>query len=223
MSFSANFIPSALDPMLQGISQFGAQIIDPEITLNPLNNYFFTMSSSILIVAFGWFLTEKVVEPRLNATPVDEDAEDLPTMDPVEPQERRGVRWAMIGMLIGILLLIVTAIPSGSAWRGPDGSLTSGGAPLMRSIVALIFFLFLIPGVVYGITAGTVKSSRDIIKGQTHAMVSMGYYLVIMFWIAQFIYAFGQSNLGVLLALEGAALLKALITGATIFSVRDIA
>ena len=33
--FSANFLPSALDPMLQGISQAGAQLIDPNITLNP--------------------------------------------------------------------------------------------------------------------------------------------------------------------------------------------
>ena len=41
-------------------------------------------------------------------------------------------------------------------------------------------------------------------------MSSMGYYLVIMFFIAQFIYAFGQSNLGVLLAVEGAEFLKAM-------------
>ena len=51
--FSANFIPSAIDPMLQGISQSGAQIIDPDITLNPLNNFFFTASSSLVIVALG--------------------------------------------------------------------------------------------------------------------------------------------------------------------------
>ena len=37
----------------------------------------------------------------------------------------------------------------------------------------------------------------------------MAYYLVIMFFIAQFIFAFSQSNLGVLLALKGAAALQA--------------
>jgi aminobenzoyl-glutamate transport protein len=80
----------------------------------------------------------------------------------------------------------------------------------MGSIVPLIFILFLLPGTVYGVRAGTVKSSRDIIEGMTKAMNSMAYYLVIMFFIAQFIYAFGQSNLGILLALKGAATLKAL-------------
>jgi aminobenzoyl-glutamate transport protein len=105
---------------------------------------------------------------------------------------------------------------SGAALAAADGGLTSGAAPLMRSIVPLIFLLFLVPGVVYGLTAGTVKTSRDLVQGMSKAMSGMGYYLVIMFFIAQFIYAFGQSNLGVLLALEGAALLKALALPAAI-------
>ena len=206
--FSANFVPSALDPMLQGISQAGAQILDSSVVLNPLNNYFFTTSSSILIVAFGWVLTDKVVEPRLQANEVDGDVSDLPTMDTLQDNERKGLRAAMISMLIGIVLLIVTAWPEGSAWRSPEGTLTSGLAPLMQSIVPLIFLLFLTPGIVYGYAAGTIKSTRNIIEGMTKAMTGMGYYLVIMFFIAQFIYAFGQSNLGVLLALQGADLLE---------------
>ena len=214
--FSANFVPSALDPMLQGISQAGAQILDPNVVLNPLNNYFFTTASSLLIITLGWYLTDRIVEPRLKDTEVDGDLQDMPTMEALEPNEQRGLRWALIAMLLGILVLIVSAIPGGSAWRGPDGELTSGAAPLMRSIVPLIFLLFLVPGIVYGIAAGTIKTSRDIVAGMAKAMTGMGYYLVIMFFIAQFIYAFGQSNLGVLLALEGAALLKAMAMPASI-------
>ncbi len=208
--FSANFLPSALDPMLQGISQAGAQIIDPSVVLNPLNNYFFTATSSILVIAVGWYVTDKVVEPRLQSTKIDGDLDDLPTMEELQPQERKGLRGAMITMALGIILLIATAIPETSAWRDQSGALTSGTAPLMSSIVTLIFLLFLIPGIVYGVIAGTVKSSKDVIEGMTKAMHNMAYYLVIMFVIAQFIYAFGQSNLGVLLALQGAEVLKAL-------------
>lgn len=208
--FSANFIPSAIDPMLQGISQSGAQILDPAVVLNPLNNFFFTASSSIVIVALGWLITDKVVEPRLRDTPLDENLEDLPTMQALNAQERNSLRWALWSMLAGIGLLVITAWSADSAWRGPSGSLTELGAPLMASIVPLIFFLFLLPGVAYGIKAGTVTSSRDVIEGMTKAMNSMAYYLVIMFFIAQFLYAFSQSNIGILLALEGAALLKSL-------------
>lgn len=208
--FSANFVPSSLDPLLQGLSQAGAQILDPNVILNPLNNYFFTTASSLLIIGLGWFITERVVEPRLKGTTVDGNAEDLPEMHDLQDHERVGLRWALISMVVGLVLLFVTALPEGSAWRAPDGELTTGAAPLMRSIVSLIFLLFLVPGIVYGIAAGTMKSSKDMIDGMSKSMHSMGYYLVIMFFIAQFVYAFGQSNLGVLLALEGAAFLKAL-------------
>ena len=208
--FSANFIPSAIDPMLQGISQSGAQILDPDIILNPLNNYFFTATSSLLIIGLGWLITDKFVEPRLASTALDADIEAHQHMDTLHAKESKGLRYALLAMLVGITLLCLSAWSADSPWRGPNGSLTELGAPLMASIVPLIFLLFVVPGIVYGIGAGTVTSSRDIIEGMTKAMHSMAYYLVIMFFIAQFIYAFGQSNLGVLMALEGAAALKVL-------------
>jgi len=208
--FSANFVPSSLDPLLQGLSQAGAQILDPNIVLNPLNNYFFTTASSILIIGFGWYLTEKVVEPRLQSTRLDGDLEDLPTMHALEPQERKGLRAAGYAFLAGVIVMVLTSLPATSPWRDASGDLTTGAAPMMRSIVSLIFLMFVIPGYVYGLAAGTVKNSKDVIDGMTKAMHQMSYYLVIMFFIAQFVYAFGQSNLGILLALQGAAGLKAL-------------
>lgn len=214
--FSANFVPSTLDPMLSGISQAGGQILDPALAVNPLNNYFFTAISSLLIIALGWWLTDKVVEPRLKATQLDGDLTDLPQMQPLEAPERKALRGALIAMGLGVVVLVLTSLPATSAWRGPGGGLTEAAAPLMRSIVALIFLLFLLPGVVYGVLAGTVKSSRDIIQGMAKSMSTMGYYLVIMFFIAQFIAAFSSSNLGVLLALKGAQLLQAVALPAAI-------
>lgn len=206
--FSANFVPSSIDPMLQGITQTGAQILVPDITLNPLNNYFFTAASSILIIGLGWWVTDRWVEPRLGSQPVKSN-HDSDGLGDMANNEQRALRWALLAMLGGVVALFATAIPEGSAWRGEGGTLTEFGAPLMDSIVSLIFLLFLLPGVVYGVVAGTVKTSKDVIDGMTNTMKDMGYYLVIMFFIAQFIYAFGQSNLGILMALEGAALLKA--------------
>ncbi|HCA59080.1 MAG TPA: hypothetical protein DEP46_13990 [Blastocatellia bacterium] len=88
--------------------------------------------------------------------------------------------------------------------------LTASSAPLMLSIVPLIFLLFIIPGIVYGYVAGTVKDHRDIIAGMSKSMSTMGYYIVLAFFAALFIAAFGQSNLGALIALKGANALQAL-------------
>lgn len=112
-------------------------------------------------------------------------------------------------MLASLALLVWSILPEGSAWRSPDTrELTHSSAPLMQSIVAPIFIFFLIPGVVYGYAARIAKNHRDIVKGMSHAMSGMGYYIVMAFFCALFIYAFGQSNLGALIALKGALWLK---------------
>ncbi|MDX1439788.1 MAG: AbgT family transporter, partial [Rubricoccaceae bacterium] len=125
--FSANPVPSALDPLLQGFTQPAAQIIDADILVNPLNNYFFTSVSSILIIGLGWFITDRIIEPRLNAsTPVDEDAEASPDMDTLEPNERKAFWWATAALVLGLVALALSLVPEGSPFRDPEsGSLNS--------------------------------------------------------------------------------------------------
>ena len=208
--FSANFVPSSLDPLLQGLTLEGARLLDPAIEVNTLNNYFFTTASSVLIVGLGWYITEKIVEPRLEGVEIDGDPDDLPEFHDLQPHERKGLRWALMSMVLGLLILAVTLWPADSPWRDGAGRLVSFGAPIMQSIVSLIFLLFIIPGIVYGRIAGTMSGMKDIIEGMTKSMHAMAYYLVIMFFIAQFVIAFGVSNLGTLFAIMGAEGLKAL-------------
>lgn len=208
--FSANFIPSSLDPLLSGFTQSAAQIIAPERLVNPLSNWFFTSASCALIIGLGWYLTDRVVEPRLKNVKVDGDVADIPKIEELGPRERLGLRIALLSMVaFGVLLWLATA-PSGSSMRSPEGEVTASTAPLMQGIVSLIFLFFLIPGVVYGYVARTVKSHRDIVKGMSKAMSSMGYYIVLAFFVSLFIAAFGQSNIGALIALKGAGALQAL-------------
>lgn len=208
--FSANFIPSGIDPLLAGFTQSAAQVLDKDYVVNPLANIYFTGLSSILIIGIGWYVTEKIIEPRLNKLPIDDDAENAADLGSFSENESKAFNRAGYAMLAGIALLIFALIPESSALRSPSGELTSFSAPLMKSIVPLIFIFFIIPGVVYGRVAGTFKSQGDIIKAMGQTMSTMGSYLVMSFFCAQFLAAFSQSNIGTLLALEGAELLKAL-------------
>lgn len=215
--FSATlFVPSSLDPLLAGLTQAAAQILDPAITINPLNNYVFTTTSSFLVMAVGWWLTDRVIEPRLKGLPVDGEGAKSQPMQQVSPRERRALIAASLSMLLLALLFALSLLPEGTPWAAPADKLPPGqhpllssAAPLMQSIVPLIFIFFLVPGVVYGYLAGSFKSHRDVIAGMTKAMSGMGYYIVMAFCAAQFLYAFNQSNLGVLLALKGASALQA--------------
>jgi len=275
--FSANFVPSSIDPLLSGLTQSAAQVIDPARTVNPLSNWFFTGASCLLIMGVGWFLTDRVIEPRLRGVEVDGDVAEMPKMEALGAGERRGLFAGLATLAAGVTLLALVSAPADSPMRSPTGyrltsqsfervrtagvpadvlkkaepllnrehanqkalqdalkarlgeeanaahgaafvggaepvapQLTAANAPLMQAIVPLIFLLFILPGIVYGYVAGTVKSHRDIIQGMSKTMSTMGYYIVLAFFASLFIAAFGQSNIGALLALKGAGALKAL-------------
>jgi para-aminobenzoyl-glutamate transporter family len=208
--FCANFIPSAIDPLLQSFTQEAARILDPNIQINPLNNWIFNSASSFLVVGIAWYLTDKVIEPRLKNVEVDGDSNEIPKFEELDQKQKKALRAASLAMLAGIVVLVLVLVPETSPMRDSEGALTSFQAPIMQSIVPIIFLLFLLPGVVYGYMAGVYKSTKDMIDSMTKAMNGMSYYIVMAFFCALFIDAFGKSNLGVLLAIEGAGMLQAL-------------
>ena len=207
--FSANFVPSSIDPLLQGLTQAGGQLIDPDLAVNPLCNWWFTGASSLLVILVGWYITDRIIEPRLADVEIDGDPDQMPAMEEVTPAEQRGMVAGLLSIVVCSFLLLLAVYPSDSPLRAANGSITQG-SPLMASIVPLIFLFFLIPGVVHGYVSKSVTSHRDIVNGMSRTMSTMGYYLVMAFFAALFIYSFGQSNVGVLLAIKGANFLQAL-------------
>lgn len=210
--FSANFIPSSIDPLLQGFTEAAAKIADPVITLNPLNNWYFTSASCLVIVILGWYVTDKIVEPRLANTKVELSQEDeaASNMGKVSNKEKKAFVLASMISLALLVGLFLWAYPAGSVLRDSEGELTGSTAPLMKSIVTIIFLVFIVPGVIYGFMAGTYKNSGDVIKSMTKAMNSMSYYMVLAFFCAIFIYAFNESKMGAVLAIKGAYIIKAM-------------
>lgn len=207
--FSASFLPSSLDPLLQGFTQSAAQIIDPTRMVNPLCNWYFMSGTCALIVGLGWILTDRVIEPRLKAgLPVETPTEAGPDLRSISPAEQRGFLTGVMSVVVLTGLLVLACWPADSPFRARNGSLTAHGAPLMDSIVPLIALFFLLPGILHGYIAGTVRNHRDIIQAMARSMNTMGYYLVMAFCAAQFTYAFRESNLGALLAVKGARLLE---------------
>lgn len=61
--FSANLLIGALDPLLAGISTEAAHIVDSGYTVLATDNWFFMIASTVLIVAIGTLVTDKIVEP----------------------------------------------------------------------------------------------------------------------------------------------------------------
>jgi len=74
-------------------------------------------------------------------------------------------------------------------------------------VVPMIFLSFLLPGLAYGITVGTIRSDKHVAKLLIDSMATMGPIIVLAFFAGQFIAYFNQSNLGLMLANKGGAVL----------------
>lgn len=216
--FSANFIPSGLDPLLAGLTTTGAQVVDPTYVVNPLCNWYFTSASTIVIVGIGWLLTDLVIEPKVRTAVIDGDPAEMPQMPELTAADMRGMFAGLASIAAFAAVFGWWAMSADSALAAPQPAggtlslysrLTASAAPLMKGIVPLIFLFFVIPGLIHGYVSGTFKNHRDAIKGMSKAMQSMGYYLVLVFFAALFIAAFTDSKIGALLAIKGANYLQA--------------
>lgn len=202
--FGSNFLIGSVDPILAGLSTSAAHIIDPTMNINPMVNYFFMVASAIMVIAVGTWITEKIVEPRLGKYHGSEKALEI---EEITPLEKKGLRWAGIGTLLFLAAMAWTIIPESGLLRDPE----TGGilkSPFFSGIVVALMLLFFVPGIIYGIIVKTIKNDKDVVKHMTDSMKGLGGYIVLVFFAAQFIYWFNYSNLGLVLAIDGAQFLS---------------
>jgi aminobenzoyl-glutamate transport protein len=206
--YSANLLLGTIDPLLAGLSTEAAKIIDPTYVVNPAANYFFLFVSTFLLVGIGTFVTEKIVIPRLGPYNGDEKAEEL---TPLTRQEKRGLIYALITSTLLGLIIVAGLFPENGFFRRADGDVLH--SPFMTGIVTFLFVSAFTTGLAYGVGAGTMKKESDAVKGMSKSMETLGGYIVIVFFAAQFVAYFNWTNLGLILAVKGAEGLRSLGLG----------
>ena len=95
--FTASYTPSVIDPVMQSFTQAAAQTLDASYSVNVLCNYFFALGGTFFVIAACWYVTDKIVEPRLWATmPLDKGLENDPDLriTPVSALENSAYRKA---------------------------------------------------------------------------------------------------------------------------------
>ena len=209
--FSANLLIGTIDPMLAGITNEAAHIIDPTVNISPMANYLFMFASTFLITILATILTTKVIEPRLGkyeGVSVVGDS-DLQNLSDKEKKAMNVANFTFLAMVVGLIVLI--AMPN-SFLRNleADSFLNSiiDGSTFMNGLIPIVALLFFVPSVVYGKIAGTVKNEKEVADHMGKAMSSMGGYLCLAFVAAQFTSYFNYTNLGTIIAVKGAAILE---------------
>ncbi len=232
--FSANLLPGQLDALLFGITEAAAETILPTWDANIAGNAYFIIAMTFVFLPIIWFITDRVIEPRMgpygggglqssgagdseepltSASDVDvsdnitEEIDDPDTG--VDDAERRGLKragWAILGI---VAVWVFLCVGPGTPLIDESAPIESRFNPLFQSLVAGFCVIFLAAGWAYGAAAGTVKNHRDLIAMMKGAMGDMAYYLVLSFAAAHFVAMFNWSNLGLIFAIQGAAVLEA--------------
>jgi len=204
--FSANLLLGTIDPLLAGITQEAARIIDPAYAVTPACNYYFMVVSTFIIAIAGTWVTEKIVIPRLGVyegATLDHDGE----LQPLSQSEKKGLGWALAVTLLLIAVVAGGLVPADGFLRNVEtGSVLH--SPFMHGIVTFIFLGGLLSGLAYGLGSGTFKNDSDVIGGMKESMETLSLFLVLVFFAAQFVAFFKYSNLGMILAINGAEALK---------------
>jgi aminobenzoyl-glutamate transport protein len=211
--FSANLLIVPTDALLGGITQEAAKIIDKDYLVTPAANLYFMAASTLLVVILGTIITEKVIVPRLGEYKGEAEGESL---DKLSVLEWRGLKLAGIVLSILIGFVLWGIVPEGGFLRDlKTGTILK--SPLLSGVIVFVFFGGVLLGLAYGIGAKTFKKIDDVIQAMENSMKTMSVYIVLAFFAAQFVAFFGWTNLGVILAVNGAEFLKWLnLSGVTL-------
>lgn len=206
-SFAGNPLPGQFDALILGLSEPAARLIDKGWTANLVGDWFFTAAGACVFIPVGWWVTDKVVEPRLGPWA---PAEGQPAHDtPLSPGERRALAAAGVAALaVAAVWAALTFLP-GAPLVDPEAVGPARWTPFFKSLVAGFFTLFLASGVVYGVMTQAIRSDRDVVKLAAGSMAAMAPYIVLAFAAAHFIAMFSWSNLGAIIAIHGAEALRA--------------
>ncbi|WP_068676981.1 AbgT family transporter [Oceanobacillus sp. Castelsardo] len=205
--FSANLLLSGTDAMLGEMTIAAAAIIDPAYaeSMNIAMNWLFIAVSVFVLTILGAWVTERIVEPRLGAYKGDQKEE----LEVLQPIEKKGLIWAGIAAVVGVLLASLLVLPSNAPMRGTEGDAMAQiiQSPFMSSLVPIIAILFFIPALTYGIVTKSIRSDKDVANQMSDTMASMGTFIVLAFTAGQFVAFFNETNMGLVLGVYGAELL----------------
>ena len=211
--FSANLIPGQLEPLLFGITEAAAESLDPSWNANMVGNWYFISGMTLVFLPVIWFVTDRIIEPRLNMhMPSNGKSQTAGIVKSPESEltqnEIRGLRYSGLALLGVVFLWILLCVLPGTPLINESEQGISRFNPLLQSLVAGFFILFLAVGWAYGHGAGSIKDHRDVVKMMSESMSDLAYYLVLAFTAAHFVAMFNWSNLGLIFAINGASFLE---------------
>ena len=213
--FTANFFIAGTDALLSGITATaieGVPYIPEGTPTHPLINWYFMIAGTFVLTFLTVYVTERYIVKMLGDTDTGNDEEAL-RKHAVTPEENRGLLCALIALIAYIALIVYFTYPEGSLFRNAaDGSILPR-SPLLSSVMPLLFGLFFVVGIAYGIGAGVIRKGEDVPKLMQKGLVGSTGFMVVVLPASLFVELFRMSHFDTILSVTGADFLKSMNLG----------
>lgn len=139
--FGAGLFPTGGDGVLAGFAQDAARVIDPGYTVTILHNFWFKSVSALVVTAAGWYVTDRVVEPRLDRLhPEDRNSGDTRAMADMalKPEERRALHTSLLAMAVLLAGFAALILVPGMPLHGEGKQTLANGRVLVQQAVTIM-------------------------------------------------------------------------------------
>ncbi len=207
--YGANIIINGVDNVLINYTQNATKILDQNYNVSLSGNLILMIFATLVISYLGMVITEKYVVPKLGKYNLDEE-EDIDLNAEVTKKEKKGVAVAILFTVVVSLVILYCILPnlpfSGLfldlkektyvARLFGDGSYFKQGSVLI--FAALLGFT----GLVYGIRVKTIRNNKDLMDSMSYYLRGFASLLILIFFAAQFVLIFKETNIGVFIVVS---------------------
>lgn len=224
VGFNASPLVTPQDAIRSSLSTAAAQIVDPDYVMTPVATWFFTATSSVVLSIAIALVVDRILarRPDFSSTQLDADFAVADTLfnttgpDDSAPAvgeiklsttERRATLASGAVFALCVAVIILMLLP-GSPFRGENGGLLD--SYVVEHIAIFISIVFALMGITYGRITGTIPQLGDVPPAMAEGIRSLAPVLVLFFVVAQFLSYFTWTNIGSVISVNGADLLRSL-------------
>ena len=212
--YGANILISGVDNTLITYTQNATKILDQNYAVSLSGNLILMIFATFLIAYVGMIITEKYIVPKLGKYNLDEE-EDIDLESEVTKKETKGVGVAILFTIIVSLVIIYCIIPglpfSGLFLNLKEktyiAQLFGEGSYFKQGSVLIFAALLGFAGLVYGIRVKTIRNNKDLMDCMSYYLKGFASLLILIFFAAQFVLIFKETNIGVFIVVSLSELL----------------
>jgi len=229
--YGVTIFVGSMEVNLISTTEAAAKLIDASYHVALTSNLIIIIVTSIILSVIGTLIIEKLVIPKLGkykdsseiASGKVEISDNIETIEEAEQRklgeeirETKGMKNAIIATILFILFFIYALIPnlpfSGMLLDMEEvtylGQVFGPNSYFQDGFTFLMGLFFIVVGTAYGVGAKTIKNDKELIQESSKYIADIGSLIVLIFFAAQFIAIFKETNLATIITAWGANIIN---------------